>query len=304
MAWFQLITPDTGLPDPQSRIPVKADQLVELVPGMYQVHFKLGSESFYVYRTVPAVDEGPVPSIAGVVPNHLTWLESRGQVILPAIELKSTAAISQNMSFISGGQLVARSSIGLLKNHQCQLTPYLMDRRQVSWEEIKKIFPEYRSNTYTTPDEGPASGIPFSLAIAYAEKVGKQLPTAWQWLWAATNGGTTRYPWGDETFETAWPQDENLGTGVDLNRAEPAVIGLYSGLLEWADTPAPSPQQKPGGSIFNPRGARAVVGGPLDFARPNSRLSAQSDPMQFGFFSAIGYYPQVGFRCVRNLSSE
>jgi formylglycine-generating enzyme required for sulfatase activity len=58
-----------------------------------------------------------------------------------------------------------------------------------------------------------------------------------EYEFAATNSGTTEYPWGnDGTIVTQWPFDA-VGTPVfDRTLTNPAVLGLYSNVAEWTSS--------------------------------------------------------------------
>lgn len=62
----------------------------------------------------------------------------------------------------------------------------------------------------------PVTGVSFWEAEAYARFRGADLPTEQEWYLVASNGGRTRYPWGDD-FETP-----------DTDRANLAFFGAFS----------------------------------------------------------------------------
>jgi formylglycine-generating enzyme required for sulfatase activity len=73
-----------------------------------------------------------------------------------------------------------------------------------------------------------------------AELAGKRLPEEREYELAATNEGTTRFPWGED-----WPEDEAdwwkwqpVGAWhQDALRQHPEVRGLFSNVAEWMATP-------------------------------------------------------------------
>jgi hypothetical protein len=48
------------------------------------------------------------------------------------------------------------------------------------------------------------TGTLFDYAVDCLERMGKRLPTEFEYEFAATNGGTTRYPWGDNSHSIPW----------------------------------------------------------------------------------------------------
>jgi DMSO/TMAO reductase YedYZ molybdopterin-dependent catalytic subunit len=62
----------------------------------------------------------------------------------------------------------------------------------------------------------PVTGISFWEAEAYAHFRGAELPTEHEWYLVASNGGLTRYPWGDDD------------QGADTDRANLAFFGTFA----------------------------------------------------------------------------
>ncbi len=113
---------------------------------------------------------------------------------------------------------------------------------------------------------------------------------------------------GNEVADQPWPTSSSLLQFIDQNRLKSSVTGLYSGVLEWADTPVPTlpPDLEPvsltGAYLIEPTRYRAIVGGPVDFStNMNLRLSNQCEPMLFAFEESTRFFMNVGFRCVRNV---
>ncbi len=137
-------------------------------------------------------------------------------------------------------------------------------------------------------------------ALEYAERTGSRLPTMDEYVFAATNRGTTRFPWGDdgEPIED-WQVDRPQPPNFDVTLDPPGIRGLYSRVAEWTQT----------GSAGNlPDGLRLeasrliagdselVEGAPV--VRENDRISARV--FVFERLNSFGKNG-LGFRCVRSI---
>ena len=88
----------------------------------------------------------------------------------------------------------------------------------------------------------PANGIDWWSAYAFSKWAGGNLPTARQWISAASNGGSDLYPWGSHFADsksvsarlhtlTPYPVDVSLG---DVTAA--GIVGMAGNVSEWTNT--------------------------------------------------------------------
>lgn len=301
---FEMLSPTTGLVTPENKIEARNDETVRLPPGIYKVSVSKADEHFFVYRTVPAEGDSFPVSDSGLTLNHESWTLENGTVVLPAIQLIPMSQLKGKMSFQAGGTLKPIRAIGLYANETFEVPSFLMDTTEVSRVEFKSIFPEFHGDQQSP--NGSIVEVSFRHALAYAEAVGKQIPSAWDLTWATTNGNQTKYPWGEAVTDMDWPEQHTVGDFVDQNQATPPIFGLFSGPLEWADTPPPKLPVNIPGRTPHPLTNRTVFGGPLTFERASptgSQLTPKNDPMTFGFKSTSTSHVRLGFRCVRYLSN-
>jgi hypothetical protein len=301
---FERLSPETGEALPDSRVESSSNTTLQLQPGFYRVAVTSGQDYFYVYRTVPNDGDDFILSDSGIQLNHVRWEIKNGTVILPAVQIIPTALVSANMTFQAGGQLIPTDAIGPFAKMTFEIPSFLMDQSEVTLADFKNVFPEFSSDQQST--SGAIVNLSFDHALAYAEAVGKQIPTAWQLIWAATNGNQTIYPWGNDIETQPWPEKDREGLFVDQNGSNPPIRGLFSGPLEWADTaPPPLPGKFPHREPKRLQN-RAVFGGPLTFEKEDvatNVLNPKLLPMKFGFKSISGYHHRLGFRCIRLINN-
>ena len=158
-----------------------------------------------------------------------------------------------------------------------------------AWQDIV----EGRFDGEITMDQA-VSNISFLEALEYCERTGTRLPTLKEYLFAATNGGTTETPWGGPFSEIAdWNYD--LPNTHDHTLAATPVLNLCSSVAEWTQ------------SLFIPSGvvpsfrdhlkhSRVVVGGTRQIAEgapgnPNwpNGIWTFANLMSNEQFSALGF---------------
>ena len=127
--------------------------------------------------------------------------------------------------------------------------------------------------------DGPANGVTWYDAFAYCRAAGGRLPSAAEWLAAATGRPPRLYPWGD-AFDRAPPPylDPLLNAartcGEDDQAATPdGLADMGGGVSEWATLNDPSVAGVMGGNAYNaPRDLYALAilyrEGPPDYRSP------------------------------------
>ena len=137
-----------------------------------------------------------------------------------------------------------------------------------------------------------------------AEQIGKRLPTEWEYEYAATNAGTTRFPWGTtppagDAFELQSLAQDSF----DKTPTTPPIFGLFSNVREFVDSrflPYPGTSMADSESLGHSGDFFTIRGGPSSkqslesWLIYGSRLRSRHDPRE--------WTPGIGLRCARSKS--
>lgn len=199
--------------------------------------------------------------------------------------------------------------MSLLENVEADhaLSPFLMDQQEVTVSDFLSKFHNQlplslrnHPELLQTPDF-PLTGLFFDEAMLYAEMVGKRLPTAREYEFAATNGGTTRYPWGDSLPPAeAWTLTSVGHKEFDQTQTNPPIRGLLSNASEFvlAKFSPLIAMNSINNSVVEDLPANvAVRGGPVQ-----ADAHFQKDPRFEASIVRQSLERQVGFRCAKSKS--
>ncbi len=273
-------------------------------PGDYLVEVAWPDGRFHeVYRHVSKPGEKP-----GVF-RHTRW-SMHGEVVrLPAIEIPPVSVLDRmtyfdgKAGFVSGSPIPGRSPRGP------GLAPYYLDPYEVTVRDLLnlKVEPLAHLGARATSPDNAVRSISWDEATHYIEWMGKRLPTDAEYEFAATGGGTRRFPGVDP--------DPYLKNGIwalgpvgvpDYDRTDtnPPVFGLYSNVAEWTSSwlTSDSGFVRDSSTTDSPSQLRIVRGGPRSVVR------GAPDPSEFATWPLklrIGerrgiWPPGVGFRGARS----
>jgi serine/threonine protein kinase len=306
LTWIRLDLA-TAAWDDESSSQSHGGAVTRLPPGFYKVIARAGKEWFEVYRTVPAPEQSPTIDHLGIgrLP-HRSWRAIPGGYELPRVKVPPVEAVADGMAFIAGGHIefgMQPQYPAVIRGEKRSLPPFLVDRHEVTSEAVLDVFGDYQSAAVDDL-QAPAEMIDWDLAVAYAEAVGKNIPTLWELLFVATQGGTTRFPWGDEFPDT--PEGPALWARLaemDRTSGESSVHGLVMGVAEWT-VDRREPVRLPGtATILVPADPNQFYAVGWDHLAefPAEMIRGIELPP---FYSADGRrrWPGLGFRCVRRLS--
>lgn len=140
-------------------------------------------------------------------------------------------------SFETGADFFLMDKVPTRPVEIISLPEFLVAPYEVSLEDFHSVmncvpfeFPDQRIDIQAHGDLA-ATHVRFIEAIDYAERVGGRLPMMEEYLFAASNGGKTTYPWGNEWEFHDWPIGP-VGFPKE-DRSEIGVYNLFSNVVEW-----------------------------------------------------------------------
>ncbi len=126
---------------------------------------------------------------------------------------------------------------------QC-VTAFRMDVQEVSQQEFLQIMGTNLSQNQECGLNCPVENVQENQAQEYCHKVGKRLPTALDWQYAAKSGQVEGHPWGREIGDYVWFSENSQGQVHPVGENLPNAWGLVDmagNVAEWTSTPASGP---------------------------------------------------------------
>jgi serine/threonine protein kinase/formylglycine-generating enzyme required for sulfatase activity len=332
--------------DPESGIPTEADKIrpkaltpvtVPKVPvGQYMVVAEVEGYGFHeVFRTVPSTEEDAAIGIKGdsqrigdpdrpeslvletpQANRHRSWqIDQDGTVEFSEITIPATE-VSSGMARFEGGDF-AMDPRGLngAPSHVRKIPTFYLDTTEVTVGDWLKVWKSLPKSVAPSASRFQAiTFVSFDQAISYAEIVGKRLPDEAEFEFAATMGGTRRYPWGNDKKTDVWPFGDVGSVSWDRTPTDPPVYGLMTNVAEWTSSwnwpyPTANPRALRAyrdpqlGTVF--RGRRIFRGGPTEVIESGLvpvqwGKGPQWDPTFRHALDADMRKPGLGFRCARS----
>lgn len=228
----------------------------------------------------------------------------------------------EEMCLVTGGQFLAGSE-GLFnmdgnprrRHRQMEIPDFYLGKYEVTVKNFCEVWAKFhvlveKNFEGEVPEDSPMTNITFLHALDYCEKRGLRLPSFDEYVFAATNGGTTLFPWGDEQPPIdAWQPRQVGQPEFDATKTKPEIHNLYSSVLEWTQEVqliilSPTRDAPATTSFFKENlNSRLVVGGPgqcvsgelpLEGKEQNTRAFLDIHPVDFNL-------PGVGFRCAKSV---
>lgn len=307
--YFHPIDPKTGLPNPEKTVhdpTQRSPAVVNLLPGDYLVVAVLDDGRFHeVYRHVPRSHD----AIPSQYPHRIWTKRKDGNLGLLDIQIPDTN-VADGMVLIEGSPefLVGLPNSTVVPQHTRRIAPFSLDTHEVTVDEFRRKnrgqLPIVQiGKKVDHPGDFPVTDLLFDEALMYAEKSGKRLMTEFEYEFAATQGGRSLFPSGDEAPpETSWQLGPVGQSTFDRSPTVPVALNLFSNASELTLSrfvPYPSSGaagfEIPGTSgegYLVVRGGSQNSDGALENTKQGPRWR-----LPLGIKSTS---PIVGFRCVRS----
>lgn len=276
---------------------------VDLASGEYLVVVVLADGRFHeVIRTVPMA-KGDIPDYHA----HRRYETVDGRIAFPLIKILGDDP-AREMVLFEGSE---RFEVGVINSttvpsHERAIVDYYLDVHEVTIGDLRAALngnlPGSLGGRKTLPTEDfPATGLFFDEAVAYAEKVGKRLPTEFEYEFAATNRGTTIYPWGMNLIREPRRVQSIHKTTMDVTIVHPGVRGLCSNAEEFTDSfYAPYPPMRRMNSAINPDMGIHVVLRDIDYHDDGTTERLAAGVRHRRGVARKSIVPTAGFRCARS----
>ena len=197
---------------------------------------------------------------------------------------------------------------GPIPAHPRTIRPFLLDTHEVTVGEVIqkcRILPNaLRGRPELPPNDFPVVSLLFDEAVMLAEQLGKRLPTEFEYEFAATNGGQTRYPWGPTRPPAdAWKLQPAGQPIFDRTATNPPMFGLFSNVVEFVDSRyAPYPKNQAAGVLApDVPGSFAVLRGGGNVGESETEIVEQGPRRRSGHFRPL-LATNAGLRCARSKS--
>jgi serine/threonine protein kinase len=307
---FVPLDPDTGEPLPSQKVRFASTPArLRLPPGGYLVVAEKQGHGFHeVYRTVPSFSGDTSGRFS-----HGAWYpRGTSEIELPVVRIPRDVESRSSMVHFAGGTFrVGSNPLNRgVPEHQRTIAPFLLDATETTVAQYQKVVADnpLHDQIHEPPQPGdPVVSINFDAAVAFAELLGKRLPTEFEYEFAATNGGTTEFPWGNEGEKMdAWTFGPVGSTEIDFLPSQPRVFGLYSNVGEWTDSRM---LPYPPATVFSgpmkqhallTRVVRGVDSRVLKAAPGETRGGGWSGPRDRVAAPVLERQRGIGFRCARS----
>ncbi len=235
---------------------VSSRYLLEVPEGFYLVEAYLKEYGVrHVYRSVKKV--GPFETVSATGTRYsgcraygIEGRESDGRVILPRIQFEAPFRTGDFTRLPGGDFVVGSNSHSIFPQSTVKVAPFELQQREVTVREFREVmgklpFNYSREAADREPDPDlPVRAINYREALEFAELTGTRLPELHEIIFAASNGGATRFPWGDDSPDEKpgldWQSMRTAVAPFDKNRSTPPIEGLWSSVIEWTTTPPPA----------------------------------------------------------------
>jgi formylglycine-generating enzyme required for sulfatase activity len=186
-------------------------------------------------------------------PQSATRITSADTSLLPTIlnEKDQTLMIliNQGKYFVGSKKIAGNETLSPDQNNSSfvTLSPFYIDRTEVTVENFKKFQLQYNEKPYTNGKscpKCPAMGIEWNQARKYCHWAGKRLPSEEEWEAAARGNSTFTWPWGNQFLpqnaNTFGKEDGHLSVApvasFPAGASQYGVMDMTGNVWEWVHT--------------------------------------------------------------------
>jgi formylglycine-generating enzyme required for sulfatase activity len=216
------------------------------------------------------------------------------------------------MVYVAGGEFTMGDDTGdeyERPTHKVKVAPFYMDVSEVTCEDYLKFVkakghrlpPSWTNGSYPPgAAKQPVTGVDWYDATAYAEWLGKRLPTEDEWEFAARGAGGNKYPWGNDWRVNAANAGESSSQRLTdvgsypQGKTASGIMDLIGNAWEWTSSDVVA---YPGGHFSEPvpKGVKVIRGGSWQ----ENKQQATGTYRGFLQMSGADDYSATGFRCVK-----
>ena len=280
------------------------------LPGEYLVVVEIPDVGFHeVFRTVP--DRSAPESTSPF--RHLRWVKDGERIRLPKIKIVDPDSVLKGLEFVEvQGQ--QEFYPGNSRKNERPIQSYMMQKKEITIEQYEficesmKVLRLQQSAGPISLDSGdPIVNVSYDQATEFAERIGARLPTRFEYEFAATNAGKTKYPWGDDNSKL---DSTPFGWGeykFDVNRF--GIQGLYTRVGEWTSSRCSPPKSRgPFAKQLYERmrreqdadNKRVICGTSLKVLADDDTVDDLRGPSHWNNRSRSHAHKMLGFRCVKS----
>jgi formylglycine-generating enzyme required for sulfatase activity len=200
----------------QSRLEIEKNRLKEVRP--------LTMERNKVKKELKRIKEERI-RIASKQPKRLTTHKNRSQ------------KCPEKMTLVDGRVLIAEIKGNV--QYEANVQTLCVDIYEVTQKQYELIMDSNPSH-FTEVKSRPVENISWYQAKLYCQRVGKRLPTEWEWVNAAGSKKNTKYYWGNEFDpDYAWFIGNSSSRTNPIGQKKPNSLGLHDmvgNVWEWTDS--------------------------------------------------------------------
>ena len=218
-------------------------QAANLASGVYQVdiHKKNGSRQVVERFVAKQNRESDKPYIPMEHWKDIEIYESQGEESGVVKLGPETLYRIEGGAFQHGSNVYAEpvTDKPLYPMHEVQVAEFFVAKTEVNvgnFEKVMGFIPSQMKERFddgVVPKDISVTNVSYAEAKEYCERIGARLPSLVEYLYIASNKGTTKYPWGNNKHSVSDSGLGRLDFEKDVTLLPIKLAGLYSGSLEW-----------------------------------------------------------------------